>query len=61
VEKGLVRAAKLLTREKVFDTRTLPYQCQLIHLGALCAALGDQFEQDTVKRKLARWYWCGLW
>jgi hypothetical protein len=60
VEKGLVRAAKLLIREKVFDTRTLPYQGQLVPLGAICAVLGNQFEQDTVKRMLARWYWCGV-
>jgi hypothetical protein len=60
VEKGLVRAAKLLSREKVFDTRSLPYQGQLIPLGAICTALGDDFEQDEFKRKLARWYWCGV-
>jgi hypothetical protein len=22
--------------------------------------LGGQFEQDPVRRKLAQWYWCGV-
>lgn len=60
VERGYVMAAKLLAREKVFDTRGLPYQGQLVPLAAICAALGDRFEQDGVKRQLARWYWCGV-
>jgi hypothetical protein len=60
VERSYVCAAKLLAREKVYDTRTLPYQSQLIPLASICAVLGDRFEQDSVKRKLARWYWCGV-
>jgi hypothetical protein len=60
IERGLVCAAKLLTREKVYDTRTLPYQGQLVPLAAICAVLGDRFEQDTIKRQLARWFWCGV-
>jgi hypothetical protein len=60
VELGCLRAAKLLSREKVYDTRTLPYQGQLIPLAAICSAVGNKFEQDSVKQKLARWYWCGV-
>jgi hypothetical protein len=60
IEKGFVCAAKLLTREKVFDTKTLPYQSQLVPLAAICAELGHRFEEDPVKRKLARWFWCGV-
>ncbi len=60
IEDGFVRAAKLLGREKVFDTRSLPYNGQLIPLAAVCAALGDRFEEDTIKLKLGRWYWCGV-
>lgn len=60
LEQGLMNAAKFLTREKVFDTKNLPYQAQLIPLGAICAVLGPRFEQDLVRRKLARWYWSGV-
>lgn len=60
LEEGFKAAARLLAREKVFDTRNLPYTTQLIPLGAICAVLGDRFEQDPVKKKLARWYWCGV-
>ncbi len=48
------------TREKVFDTNALPYNTQLIPLAAMCAFLQERFEQDAVKEKLARWYWCGV-
>jgi len=60
IQTGLVCAAKLLTREKVFDSRSLPYTTQLIPLSAMCAVLGDRFEEEPVKQKLARWFWCGV-
>lgn len=60
IEAGLIRAARFLTREKVFDARNLPYGTQLIPLSAICAVLGDRFENDAVRKKLARWFWCGV-
>lgn len=60
VERGLVSAARLLVREKIFDSRNLPYGGQLVPLSAICAVLGDRFESDGVKQKLARWLWCGV-
>ncbi len=60
VQHGLIRAARLLAREKVFDARSLPYTTQLIPLSAICAVLGDRFEEEPVKEKLARWFWCGV-
>ena len=60
LEDGLVRAARLLIREKVFDTKSLPYPTQLIPLGAICAILGERFEEDTARKKLVRWYWNGV-
>ena len=60
LEKAFINAARLLIREKVFDARNLPYQGQLVPLAAICAILGEQFEQDTAKRKLMRWFWCGV-
>ncbi len=60
IEDGLYKAARLLMREKVFGTRDLPYQTQLVPLSAICAVLGDRFDADGVKTKLARWYWSGV-
>ncbi len=60
IERGLFAAARILVREKVFDARNLPYRTQLVPLTAICAVLGDRFESDAVKQKLARWYWCGV-
>ena len=60
VEKGMINTAKLLTREKIFDSGTLPYVPQLAPLSAICAVLGPRFDDDPVKRQLCRWYWCGV-
>ena len=32
----------------------------MIPLSAICAVLGDQFDQDAVRRKLSQWFWCGV-
>lgn len=58
IEAGLIKAARLLAREKIFDDNNLPYSTQLIPLSAICAHFGDRFEEDTVRQKLSRWFWC---
>jgi hypothetical protein len=60
VAQGFLMAARFMAREKVYDLRSVPYSTQLIPLAATCAALGSRFENDAVRRKLARWYWCGV-
>lgn len=60
LEEGFVKSARLLIREKIFDNKNLPYQTQLIPLSAICAVLDDRFEDDAVKNKILRWYWCGV-
>ncbi|SHJ80579.1 DUF262 domain-containing protein, partial [Desulfofundulus thermosubterraneus] len=60
IEQGFVLAGRFLASEKVFDTKTLPYTTQLIPLSVICAVLGDRFEQEPVRRKLSRWFWCGV-
>jgi len=59
-EDGLKKTARFLAREKIFDSRTLPYSTQLIPLSVICALLGNNFEIDTTRRKLAQWLWCGV-
>ncbi len=60
VEDGLRRAARFLNRERVLDRKNLPYGTQLVPLGASCAFLRKKFEEDTARKKLARWYWSGI-
>jgi len=60
IERGLNNTARFLAREKIFDSRTLPYSTQLIPLSVICALLGKNFEIDTIRRKLSQWFWCGV-
>ena len=60
IEKGMINGAKLLARERIFDNKTTPYITQLVPLSAICAMLGHRFEEDPIKLRLCRWYWCGV-
>ena len=60
VEKAFTLAARFLTLQKVFWSRDVPYQTQLVPLAAILAVLGDRWEQQGVRDRLARWYWCGV-
>ncbi len=60
VYEGFVTASRLLERERIFDTRYLPYKSQLIPFAAIAAALGPRVDEPTAREKLLRWYWCGV-
>lgn len=60
IEAGFRKAAEILAEEKIFDAQGLPYATQLIPMSAICAALVDNIDQHTVKQKLLRWFWCGV-
>lgn len=60
VEDGYIAAAKFLHSLKIFKARDLPYQTQLVPLAAILADLGNTWENDSVRQKLARWYWSGV-
>jgi len=60
VEEGFVRAAKFLFSHKIYRAYDLPYQSQVTPLAAILADLGAQWESDEVRRKLALWYWNGV-
>lgn len=57
---GLRRAARFLHSQKIYDTRNLPYQTQLIPLSVICSMLDSRFDDHTVKKKIAQWFWCGV-
>ncbi len=60
VVEGYLRAAKFLTLQKVFWFKDVPYQTQIVPLAAILVQLGDLWEEEGVRRKLANWYWCGV-
>jgi hypothetical protein len=60
VTEGFKKAAKFLHGLKLFTARDLPYRTQLTPMAAMFALLGDKGEHDGVKRKISRWYWCGV-
>jgi len=60
LEKAFVDAANFLKEQRIFAGRDLPYSTQLIPLAATFALLGDAIHESTVKNKIAKWYWCGV-
>ena len=60
IEEGFNTAAKFLRQHHIYRVVDLPYQGQLVPFAAILARIGDKWEHATVKSKLARWYWCGI-
>ena len=60
VEKGLLDVARFLHSQYIFAQRDVPYNTQLVPLAAILVQLGDRFNNDGVRSKVKKWYWCGL-
>lgn len=60
VSMGFERAGKFLFSQKFFSARDLPYRTQLVPLAAIFTFLQDKGDLDGIQRKLAQWYWCGV-
>ena len=60
VTDGFERASKFLNSLRIYDARDVPYRTQIVPLAAILAALGDKADNDGIRLKLARWYWCGV-
>lgn len=60
VEDAFRQAAHFLGEQRIFLARDLPYSTQLIPLAAIFALLGGSAQDSTVRKKIARWYWCGV-
>ena len=60
VTEGFKAVARLLHTQKIFTVRDLPYRSQLIPLAAILTWLNSKAENDGVRTRLARWYWCGV-
>ena len=57
---GFLKAANFLKEQRIFSSRDLPYSTQLIPLSVIFALLGPKSEDSTVKSKISRWYWSGV-
>lgn len=60
LEEGFVRAAKFLHTLHIYRIFDLPYQSQIVPLAAIIAEIGNIWEHDTIRAKMARWYWNGV-
>jgi hypothetical protein len=60
VEEGFRKAAKFLHTLHIYRIRDLPYQSQLVPLAAILADVGDAWEYDAAREKIARWFWSGV-
>ena len=57
---AFVKTARLLEEQRIFKSRDLPYNTQLIPLSSIFAQLGSRSHDNPVRQKLVRWYWCGV-
>ena len=60
IVNGFVTAAKILIDNHIFTARDLPYTTQLIPMSAIIAVLGDNVNNLGSRKKLMRWFWCGV-
>ena len=60
VSESYEKVARFLHTQKFFSSRELPYRTQLTPLAAMFAVLGETAENDGVKQKIAKWFWCGI-
>ncbi len=60
VERGFETAARFLRQNHIYRVIDLPYQGQLVPFAAILAIIGPKFDHATVRDRLARWFWCGI-
>ena len=57
---GFLRAVKFLHRQRIFASRDVPYQTQIVPLAAVLGTVREAGEAAAAQDKIARWYWCGV-
>ena len=60
LEKGFLKAGKFLFGQHIYGFKDVPYQSQIVPLAAILAELDERWDHATVRSKLAKWYWCGV-
>jgi hypothetical protein len=51
---------RFLGTQSIHAVRDLPYRTQLVPLAAVRAILGERADDESVKARLTRWFWCGV-
>lgn len=60
VERGFELAARFLRTQKIYRVKDVPYKTQIVPLAAILSEFDDVWDQQTVKAKIGRWFWCGI-
>ena len=60
VEEGFKTAVKFLRMLRIYKVGDVPYQSQFVPLATILMTIGRNWENSTVRARLARWYWCGV-
>lgn len=60
VQEGFEQAARFLHSQYIFAQQDIPYNTQLVPLAGILVRLGERFQNDGVREKVKRWFWCGL-
>jgi hypothetical protein len=60
IVNAFIRASKILLESHIFNARDLPYTTQLIPMAGVLAKLGNKIDNMGNKKKLMRWFWCGV-
>jgi len=60
IVKGFIKASKILVENHIYNSRDLPYSTQLVPMAVILAKLGDRIENIGNRKKLMRWFWCGV-
>lgn len=57
---GVKEAAKFLSSQRIFTALDMPYTSQLIPLSVIFAINPNAWFDAGNKKKLEKWYWCGV-
>jgi hypothetical protein len=57
---GFLEAERFLRDQGFHHPRFLPYRSQMIPLAGVLARIGERWLEPQIKKKLSRWFWCGV-
>ncbi|MCW5921452.1 MAG: DUF262 domain-containing protein [Saprospiraceae bacterium] len=60
LQQGFINTAKFLHTQNIFSDRDIPYSSQLVPLAVILVLAGDKMDNDGIRSKVKRWFWCGV-
>lgn len=60
LREAFIWASAFLADLHIFTARDVPYQKQLVPLAAIRVVLGNDADLHSVRARIARWYWSGV-